>query len=270
MFERYTERARRSLFFARYEASRLGSFVIDTEHLLLGVLRDGRGVSSRVFARWHVTYEDVLETIEGRTTFREKLSTSVEIPFSGEAKHALQCAAEEADRLLHSYIGTEHLLLGLLRDERSAASSILLEKGMRLDTVRDEIVLLVNEKTTPVGGDETQHPATITPSYELHVRESVGTGAQVTASGPDYWSASNFTLREVIAMLFAVDDDRVELPPQFDRPQRYVLAMRLPAPEPRRAIEMRVRQEIEHYFGVSVTRDTREQDVIVVVRPSAD
>ncbi|MEO6213222.1 MAG: ATP-dependent Clp protease ATP-binding subunit, partial [Vicinamibacterales bacterium] len=92
--------------------------------------------------------ESIRKEIEGRTVFREKVSTSVEIPFSAETKRVLQFAAEEADRLLHNYIGTEHLLLGILREERSVAATILMEKGMRLNTVREDIVALLNEKTT--------------------------------------------------------------------------------------------------------------------------
>ncbi len=148
MFERYTERARRVLFFARYEASQLGSISIETEHLLLGLIREGKGLTSRIFARSHLSLENIRKDIEGRTVFREKVSTSVEIPFSAETKRVLQFAAEEADRLLHNYIGTEHLLLGILREERSVAASILMEKGMRLNTVREDIVQLLNEKTT--------------------------------------------------------------------------------------------------------------------------
>ena len=152
MFERYTERARRVLFFARYEASQLGSISIETEHLLLGLIREGKGLTSRIFARSHLSLENIRKEIEGRTVFREKVSTSVEIPFSAETKRVLQFAAEEADRLLHNYIGTEHLLLGILREERSVAASILMEKGMRLHTVREDIVQLLNEKTTLTRG----------------------------------------------------------------------------------------------------------------------
>ena len=148
MFERYTERARRVLFFARYEASQLGSVSIETEHLLLGLIREGKGLTSRIFERSHLSLENTRKEIEGRTVLREKVSTSVEIPFSAETKHVLQFAAEEADRLLHNYIGTEHLLLGLLREEQSVAASILVEKGMRLHAVREDIVQLLNEKTT--------------------------------------------------------------------------------------------------------------------------
>src|SRR6267378_2231253 len=155
MFERYTERARRVLFFARYEASQLGSISIETEHLLLGLIREGKGLTSRIFARSHLSLENIRKEIEGRTVFREKVSTSVEIPFSAETKRVLQYAAEEADRLLHNYIGTEHLLLGILREERSVAASILMEKGMRLHTVREDIVQLLNEKTTLTRVKET-------------------------------------------------------------------------------------------------------------------
>ena len=155
MFERYTERARRVLFFARYEASQLGSISIETEHLLLGLIREGKGLTSRIFARSHLSLENIRKEIEGRTVFREKVSTSVEIPFSTETKRVLQFAAEEADRLLHNYVGTEHLLLGILREERCVAASILIEKGMRLNTVREDIVQLLNEKTTLTRVKET-------------------------------------------------------------------------------------------------------------------
>src|SRR5579862_6204313 len=145
MFERYTERARRVLFFARYEATQLGSMSIETEHLLLGLIREGKGLTSRIFARSHLSLESIRKEIEGRTIFREKVSTSVDIPFSADTKRVLQFAAEEADRLL----------LGILREERSVAASILYEKGMRLASVREDIVQLLNEKTAPARPKET-------------------------------------------------------------------------------------------------------------------
>ena len=143
------------MFFARYEASQLGSISIETEHLLLGLIREGKGLTSRIFARSHLSLENIRKEIEGRTVFREKVSTSVEIPFSTETKRVLQFSAEEADRLLHNYIGTEHMLLGILREERSVAATILSEKGMRLNTVREDIVQLLNEKTTLTRVKET-------------------------------------------------------------------------------------------------------------------
>src|SRR3982751_1372797 len=146
MFERYTERARRVLFFARYEASQLGSISIETEHLLLGLIREGKGLTSRIFARSHLSLETIRKEIEGRTVFREKVSTSVEIPFSAEVKRVLQFAADEADRLLHNYIGTEHLLLGLLRGERCVAATALREAGLSLQQVREDVQTILAER----------------------------------------------------------------------------------------------------------------------------
>ena len=144
MFERFTEQARRTLFFARYEASQLGVPSIETEHLLLGLLREGEGLTSRILASCHVSFDYIRKEIEVRTEFREKFSTSVEIPFSAEIKRVFQHATEEAEGLLHNYIGPEHLLLGLLREERSVAGSLLIDKGMRLGAVREQIVQMKN------------------------------------------------------------------------------------------------------------------------------
>jgi ATP-dependent Clp protease ATP-binding subunit ClpC len=146
MFERYTERARRVIFFARYEASQLGSNSIETEHLLLGLIREGKGLTSRLFSKSHLSMETIRKEIEGRALFRDKVSTSVDIPLSAESKRVLGYAAEEAERMLHNYIGTEHILLGLMREEKSVAAAILGEKGMRLGAVREDIVQLLNEK----------------------------------------------------------------------------------------------------------------------------
>ena len=94
MFEKYTEKARRVIFFARYEASQFGSPYIETEHLLLGLIREGKGLTSRIFARSHLSLESIRKEIEGRTVFREKVSTSVEIPFSAETKRVLQVGSQ--------------------------------------------------------------------------------------------------------------------------------------------------------------------------------
>ena len=118
MFERYTEKARRVIFFARYEASQFGSPYIETEHLLLGLLREDKALANR-FLRSHAAIESIRKQIEAHTTMREKVSTSVDLPLSHECKRVLAYGAEEAERLNHKHIGTEHLLLGLLREEKS-------------------------------------------------------------------------------------------------------------------------------------------------------
>jgi ATP-dependent Clp protease ATP-binding subunit ClpC len=155
VFERYTERARRVIFFARYEASQLGSNSIETEHLLLGLIREGKGLTSRIFSKSHLSMETIRKEIEGRAIYREKVSTSVDIPLSLESKRVLNCAAEEAERMLHNYIGTEHILLGLMREDKSVAAGILGEKGMRLSSVREDVVQLLNEKANVGKAKET-------------------------------------------------------------------------------------------------------------------
>jgi enamine deaminase RidA (YjgF/YER057c/UK114 family) len=149
MFERYTEGARRALFFARYEASALGSVSIETEHLLLGLIRQPTEATGPVFAHAHLPLDVLRKEIESRTGVREKVATSVEIPFSAETKRVLQYAAAEADRLLHNEINTRHLLLGILREERCVAASILTGKGMRLDSAREHVAHAPNERVDP-------------------------------------------------------------------------------------------------------------------------
>src|SRR5437867_8733148 len=139
MFERYTEKARRVIFFARYEASQFGASAIEPEHLLLGLMREDKTLTGRFFPRAQLNIESIRKEIEGRTLLREKISTSVELPLAPETKRVLAYAHEESDRLQHRHIGTEHLLLGLLREDRSMASEILYERGLRLNAVRDEI-----------------------------------------------------------------------------------------------------------------------------------
>jgi len=157
MFERYAEAARRTLFVARFEASQLGSISIETEHLLLGLIRERKGLTSRIFARSHLSVEDIRKEIEGRTVLREKVSTSVEIPFSAETKRVLQFAAEEADRLLHNCSGTEHLLLGILREQGFVAASILTSHGVTLERAREAVGQLLAEGVQPSWEDQSDH-----------------------------------------------------------------------------------------------------------------
>ena len=148
MFERYTEKARRVIFFARYEASQFGSPYIETEHLLLGLLREDKALTNR-FLRSHASVDSIRKQIETHTTIREKVSTSVDLPLSNECKRVLAYAAEEAERLGHKHIGTEHLLLGLLREEKCFAAEILQERGLKLAQIREELGRVTQEKATP-------------------------------------------------------------------------------------------------------------------------
>ena len=166
MFERYTEKARRVIFFARYEASQLGSPDIETEHLLLGLLREDKALTNRVL-RSHASVESIRQQIEGHTTIREKVSTSVDLPLSNESKRALVYAGEEAERLNHKHIGTEHLLLGLLREEKSFAAQILMERGLQLGQVREELARQPHEAT------QGQRPSSVLDELSPYVGDLV-------------------------------------------------------------------------------------------------
>jgi len=275
MFERYTERARRALFFARYEASQLGSIAIETEHLLLGLLREGKGVTGRIFGRAHVSFDRIRREIEARVNFHEKISTSVEIPFSAEAKRVLGFAAEEADRLMHNYIGPEHLLLGILREERSVAAAILMEQGMRLHIVRDDIPRLLHEQpalasdsgadftddestgTLPVRADSPPVPDFM-PSHVVHIVFSHYLPAQerwIQHAG-QAWRAYGFTLAQIVAHAWGSDEARVSLDVHIQNAAtRYDFMIVLPPVDGPERVPALLRESLQEQFGVDVIRD---------------
>jgi Clp amino terminal domain, pathogenicity island component len=135
MFERYTERTRQLIPLARYEAAQFGSTTIESEHFLLVLILDSN-LASRFF---RTSSEVIRKEIEGRITIREKVSTSVDLPLSSECKRILAYAAEEAARLNHPQIGTEHMLLGILREEKCMAAEILQQYGLRVSAIREEL-----------------------------------------------------------------------------------------------------------------------------------
>ena len=133
MFERYTEKARRVVFFARYEASHYGSPYIETEHLLLGILREYPELTSLLPSG---ASEAIRKQIDARTIPFHKIPTSADLPLSNEAKRVLAYGAEEAERLAQKHIGVEHLLLGLLREEGCFAAQILRQHGLDVSQLR--------------------------------------------------------------------------------------------------------------------------------------
>jgi uncharacterized protein (TIGR02246 family) len=138
MFERFTEKARRVIFFARYEASQYGSAHIETEHLLLGLFREDHSLARKFLDRKGGA-QSLRDEIESQITRGQRISTSVEVPLSAESLHILTMAAEEAQRLGNKHVGTEHLLLGILREEASLAARLLTERGLSLAWLREEL-----------------------------------------------------------------------------------------------------------------------------------
>ena len=137
MFERFTERARRVIFFARYHASEFGTMTIESEHMLLGLAREDKNLIRRVFQD-HAGDTSIRTEVEQRVVRGERVSTSVDLPLSNECKRILAYAAEEMERLNSRSIGTEHLLLGILREEKCIAAEILRQRGLKLEALRQE------------------------------------------------------------------------------------------------------------------------------------
>jgi ATP-dependent Clp protease ATP-binding subunit ClpC len=135
MFERYTENARRAIFFARYEASQFGASQIEAEHILLGIFREDKKLTARVLEPAR-SVESIRRELESRTLERKRIPTGMDLPLSAEAKCALAFASNESALLGDRHIGTEHLLLGILRTEGSIAAEVLYSHGLRLSDVR--------------------------------------------------------------------------------------------------------------------------------------
>jgi ATP-dependent Clp protease ATP-binding subunit ClpA len=172
MFERYTERARRVVFFSRYEAAQLGSNSIETEHLLLGLIREASKPISQLFREKEILPNSFRKEIEERTVRGDGGSTSVDIPLSEESKRALGYAEAEAEVMLHDDIDTWHLLLGLMRCEGSLAAGILAEKGLKVSAVRKDLVRLL-QKASP-GTQRGGEPPKIGDIVHFHLNTDQG------------------------------------------------------------------------------------------------
>src|SRR5436190_1822999 len=146
MFEKYNEKARRALFFARYEASKLGSRVIESEHVLLGVLREGEESITELFRRFHIKPEDLRREVEGERVFVERISSTAELPLSEESKKILAYASHEAESMLHPAVGSEHLLIGILRVEGCLAMRILAQHGFDVYSTREEVLAIAKDR----------------------------------------------------------------------------------------------------------------------------
>jgi len=149
VFERYTEGARRAIFFARYEASQYGSPYIETEHLLLGTLREDKRLARSVL-RQAGAAESIRKEIEAQVIRGKRISTSVEMPLSAESKRVLQYAANSAEKLGHRHVDTVHLLLGILREENCTAARILRGYCVESDIIEQRVQHRPEDHTSKV------------------------------------------------------------------------------------------------------------------------
>jgi ATP-dependent Clp protease ATP-binding subunit ClpC len=148
MFERFTDRARRVVVLAQEEARLLNHSSIGTEHLLLGIVHEGQGVAARTLESLDIRLPAVRGAVEREVA--RGTSPSVGAPqFTPRAKQALEDALRESLQLGHNYIGTEHLLLGLLRNDESVAATVLHELGATYDRAREQVVVLLADRPVP-------------------------------------------------------------------------------------------------------------------------
>ena len=194
MFERYTEKARRIVFFGRYEASEFGSQTIETEHLLLGILREDKALVNR-FLPSNDSVASIRQRIRALTPLRGKISTSVDLPLSHESKRVLAYSAEEAEKLKHGHIGPEHMLLGLLREEKCLAANLLQERGLSIERVREDL--------RARGADSPASPGNALQTRLLKYLESHHGQLRVSAAGPHIHvglpSAAPFLLIQILS-----------------------------------------------------------------------
>jgi uncharacterized protein (TIGR03435 family) len=281
VFERYTEAARRALFFARHEAERLGSVSVESEHLLLALIRETGGTVSRLLARANIAPEAIRRDIDGLKR-RPQGPPPDENRLGEEANRILRLASEEANRFLHHDTDTEHLLLGILREDQSVAASILAAHGMRINEIRDEIVLIHAQEPAP------SYPGLTLPRelHRFHPRPPdlpQATGVHISPSkkelnegsehgGDDYWALEGFQLKAVLSRAFGshgelFPEPRIELPSSMDPRDRFDFYLVLSPTERHEDRNRLMRQGIERHFRVTITHESRPMDVYVLTAP---
>jgi len=165
MYERFTDRARKVMQLANQEAQRLNHEYIGTEHILLGLVKEGSGVAANVLKNLDVDLRKIRLEVEKLVQSSPEVGTPGKLPQTPRAKKVIEYSIEEARNLNHNYVGTEHLLLGLLREQEGVAAQVLMNLGLRLEDVREEVLNLLGHNmetdegggsNAPEGGSEKQ------------------------------------------------------------------------------------------------------------------
>jgi len=169
MHDKFTERVRKVMFLAREEAARLQHDYIGTEHLLLGILREGEGIAATVLNNLNLDLDAIRQAVENMVSSSGGTLTIGEIPFTPRAKRVLELSVDEARQLGHNYVGTEHLLLGLIREGEGIAARVLLELGVDRKKVREETLKLLGG--TPAQNREEREERAETPALNQFGRD---------------------------------------------------------------------------------------------------
>ena len=208
----FTERVRKVLAMAREEAERLRHEYVGTEHILLGLIREGAGVAAEVLKNMNADLDKIRRTIEAIVTSGKAAAlTGPDLPYTSRSKKVLELSMAEARDLGHNYVGTEHLLLGLIREEKGIAAQVLTDAGITLDPVRAETLRLlatdgvnarssVTEVTTmfPAGLDALvaapdYHKLLLENEYVRVLETTIPPGA-TTPVHTHHWAAAHYVL----------------------------------------------------------------------------
>ena len=154
MYERFTDRARRVMQLANQEAQRFNHEYIGTEHILLGLIKEGSGVAASVLKNLGIDLRKIRLEVENVVQSGPDMVTMGKLPQTPRAKKVIEYSMEEARNLNHNYVGTEHLLLGLLREHEGVAAQVLMNLGLRLEDVRDEVLALLGRESDSEGDDD--------------------------------------------------------------------------------------------------------------------
>ncbi|NUN51561.1 MAG: hypothetical protein HUU06_02075 [Planctomycetaceae bacterium] len=188
MFDRFTERARKVMTLARQEAQKLRNDYIGTEHILLGLVKEGSGVAAQVLKNLDVDLGKVRAEVERLAEEGEHPSSGSQLPFTPRAKRVLELALVEAQGLGHNYIGTEHLLLGLIREKDGPAAHVLGILGVRTEAVREEVIEILGADADtgppPVAAAAPGGPGGVRGLLRRWTKGRDGGGAEPTAEGP--------------------------------------------------------------------------------------
>jgi len=171
MFERFTDRARRVVVLAQEEARMLNHNYIGTEHILLGLIHEGEGVAAKALQALGISLEAVRQQVE-EIIGQGQLAPSGHIPFTPRAKKVLELSLREALQLGHNYIGTEHILLGLIREGEGVAAQVLVKLGADLNRVRQQVIQLLH-------------------GYQGKAPAAAGAPSQVRAQVPEAYAATD-------------------------------------------------------------------------------
>ena len=143
MYERFTDRARKAMQLANHEVARLNHPYIGTEHILLGLVKEGSGVAANVMKNHDVNPENIRLAVDKIVEACPDMVTMRKLPQTPRAKKVIEYSLEEARNLNQNYVGTEHILLGLLREHEGVAAQVLMNLGFRLENVREEVLNLL-------------------------------------------------------------------------------------------------------------------------------